>query len=91
MELTPKLAQLPQETFEIFETSEVDDIRERLTVGSLEDGGLGIVITYSVRKSRAKKVVRALGRNISLTGGFPMFPTCIYMFPGAVLGAERRS
>ena len=67
MELTPKLVQLPQETFEMFEASEVDDIRRRLTLGWLGGAGLGIVITCSVRKSRAKKDVRALGKNISLT------------------------
>lgn len=58
--MTPKLVQLPQETFDMFEADEVDDIRRRLTVASLEDAGAGAVTTCSASKTRASKVVRPL-------------------------------
>lgn len=58
--MTPKLVQLPQETFGLFRANEVDDIRRRLTVASLEDAGAGAVTTRSASKTRASKVVRPL-------------------------------
>ena len=61
MELTPKLVQSPHETFGMFRTSEVGDIRKRLTVALSVDVGVGAVTTRFASKTRGSKVARALG------------------------------
>ena len=61
MELTPKLVQLFHETFEMFRTNEVGDIRRRLTVALSGDADVGAVTTRSASKTRGSKAARALG------------------------------
>lgn len=61
MELTPKIVQLFHETFEMFRTNEIGDIRKKLTVALSGDVGVGAVITRSASKTRGSKVARALG------------------------------
>lgn len=61
MELTPKVVQLFHETFGMFRTNEVGDIRKRLTVALSRDVGVGAVTTRSANKTRGSKVARTLG------------------------------
>ena len=89
MELTPKLVQLPHDTLWVFRAKEVDDVRRKLTVASLEDVDVGAVATRSASKTRASKVGRPLGRNILLVEMLLVPPACIYTCPIPALAVEH--